>query len=55
MRNALYAPQIGLRLPIDLRKWLEKRAEASHRSLNGEATAILERCRQKEEHEKSPA
>lgn len=55
MKTARKAPQIGLRLPVDLKQWLEERATANHRSLNGEATALLERYRQQEANEKAPA
>lgn len=36
-------PQIGLRLPPDLKRWLEEQAAQNHRSLNGEIVVRLER------------
>lgn len=54
MKEARKAPQIGLRLPPELKEWLEKQAEASRRSLNGEILYRLER-QMETEGEKSPA
>lgn len=34
-------PQINVRLPVDLKDWLEERAKRNVRSLNGEMAFIL--------------
>lgn len=43
--------QFRLKKPVD--DWLKQRAEASHRSKNGELNALLEQI-QEAENEKSP-
>lgn len=49
MKDAGKVPQIGLRLPPDLRKWLDKKAAENHRSLNGEVVVAVEQYRKQQE------
>lgn len=42
----------GLRLPPDLKAWLQEQADKNHRSLNGEITKRLEDSRREERREK---
>lgn len=41
-------PQINLRLPPDLKEWLEERAERNVRSLTGEIAFMLRKERDRE-------
>lgn len=41
-------PPFGLRLPPDLKAWLQEQADKNHRSLNGEITKRLEDSRREE-------
>jgi hypothetical protein len=46
-------PPFGLRLPTELKAWLQEQANKNHRSLNGEITKRLEDSRREERREKS--
>lgn len=48
MKDARNAPQLVLRLPPELKQWLEEQAQANHRSLNGEALVALEQYRKQQ-------
>lgn len=34
--------RLNLRLPVEMKAWLEARAQANHRTMNGELIALLE-------------
>ena len=36
--------RMNLRLPANLKAWLKERADAHHRTMNGEIVALLERA-----------
>ena len=36
--------RINLRLPANLKAWLKERADAHHRTMNGEIVVLLERA-----------
>lgn len=36
--------RMNLRLPANLKGWLKERADAHHRTMNGEIVALLERA-----------
>lgn len=41
----------GLRLPDDLKSWLEVQARENRRSMNGEITVVLERHRTQQQRQ----
>lgn len=45
-------PPFGLRLPPELKAWLQQQADKNHRSLNGEITKRLEDIWRAERKEK---
>lgn len=49
MKDARNMPQMNLRLPEHIKKWIKERAEANHRSINSEAVFLFEQCKQQEE------
>lgn len=49
MENARQFPQLFLRLPPDLKKWLQDKAKAEGRSLNSEAVRRLQQSRIQQE------
>lgn len=55
MKDARSAPQMNLRIPAELKKWLEERAAANHRALNGEVLYALERYRDQQEAHAKPS
>lgn len=42
MKNARTAPRLVLRLPLELKQWLERQAEENHRPVSGEAIVAIE-------------
>lgn len=49
MEGARTLPQTNLRMPVDLKQWLQERATANRRSLNSEIVSRLEDSRKQEE------
>jgi len=43
--------RLNLRLPAKLKAWLRERADANHRTMNGEIVAVLERAKLSETKE----
>lgn len=54
MKGARTAPQLVVRLPPELKQWLEQQARVNHRSLNGEVLVALEQYRKEVEAQKAP-
>lgn len=49
MKDARNAPQTNLRMPLDLKEWLQKKAVGNYRSLTNEIITRLEASRKQEE------
>lgn len=49
MRDARKMPQMGLRMPPELRAWIEEQAERNHCSLNSEVVRRLDEQRRAQE------
>lgn len=48
MEKAREMPQTNIRMPVDLKKWVQQQAEKNCRSFNNEIIFTLQQCRSKE-------
>ena len=49
MKDARKLPQFNIRLPLELKDYLQRKADEGYRSLNNEVVKRLEESRQREE------
>lgn len=48
MRNVKDMKMMNIRVPSDLKEWLQTKADENHRSLNAEIVVLMEQTRKKE-------